>query len=74
MCCIINILPFINSMFTSFCLDLRPITFSVIISNPYHLFSLNIGYVATNVPEENCGYCESKGLIVQDKMERVQRR
>ena len=30
--------------------------------------------IATNVPEENCGYCESKGLIVQDKMERVQRR
>ena len=26
------------------------------------------------MPEENCGYCESKGLIVQDKMERMQRR
>jgi len=26
------------------------------------------------VPRENWGYCERKGLIVQDKMERVQRK
>jgi hypothetical protein len=27
------------------------------------------GYIATDVPEENRGYCESKGLIVLDEME-----
>jgi hypothetical protein len=27
------------------------------------------GYIATDVPKKNCGYCESKGLIVREKIE-----